>query len=42
VDHHEDDGELVSLRYGDGADAIVVATTRVETMLGDTGSRCTR
>jgi len=32
----EDDGELVPpLR--DGADAIVVATTRVETMLGDTG-----
>jgi valyl-tRNA synthetase len=37
VDHSEDDGELVSVRYGDGHDSIVVATTRVETMLGDTG-----
>ena len=37
VEHSEDDGELVSIRYGDGADQIVVATTRVETMLGDTG-----
>ncbi|MGQ0573466.1 MAG: valine--tRNA ligase [Pseudonocardia sp.] len=37
VDHSDDEGELVSIRYGDGADAIVVATTRVETMLGDTG-----
>jgi valyl-tRNA synthetase len=36
VDHTEDDGELVSIRYGDGDDAIVVATTRAETMLGDT------
>ncbi len=36
VDHSDDDGELVSIRYGDGADAVVVATTRVETMLGDT------
>jgi len=37
VDHAEDEGELVSLRYGDGPDAsVVVATTRVETMLGDT------
>jgi valyl-tRNA synthetase len=36
VDHHEDEGELVSIRYGDGANAIVVATTRAETMLGDT------
>src|SRR5690554_1449476 len=36
VDHTEDEGELVSIRYGDGADAIVVATTRAETMLGDT------
>ncbi len=36
VDHHDDDGELVSIRYGDGAGAIVVATTRAETMLGDT------
>jgi valyl-tRNA synthetase len=36
VEHTDDDGELVSIRYGDGADAIVVATTRTETMLGDT------
>jgi valyl-tRNA synthetase len=36
VDHSDDDGELVSIRYGDGSDSIVVATTRVETMLGDT------
>jgi len=37
VEHTEDEGELVSIRYGDGDDQIVVATTRVETMLGDTG-----
>ncbi|MGO9500828.1 MAG: valine--tRNA ligase [Streptosporangiaceae bacterium] len=37
VEHSDDEGELVSVRYGDGEDAIVVATTRVETMLGDTG-----
>jgi valyl-tRNA synthetase len=37
VEHHEDEGELVWLRYGDGEDSVVVATTRVETMLGDTG-----
>jgi valyl-tRNA synthetase len=36
VDHTEDEGELISIRYGDGAGAIVVATTRAETMLGDT------
>ncbi|WP_245720202.1 valine--tRNA ligase [Nocardia uniformis] len=36
VDHKEVDGELVSIRYGDGDDSIVVATTRAETMLGDT------
>ena len=36
VEHSDDDGELVSIRYGDGADEVVVATTRVETMLGDT------
>ncbi len=36
VDHTDDEGELVSIRYGDGDDQIVVATTRVETMLGDT------
>jgi valyl-tRNA synthetase len=37
VEHTDDEGELVSIRYGDGPDEIVVATTRVETMLGDTG-----
>jgi valyl-tRNA synthetase len=37
VEHTDDEGELVSIRYGDGPDQIVVATTRVETMLGDTG-----
>ncbi|WP_410649062.1 valine--tRNA ligase [Amycolatopsis sp. cmx-4-54] len=36
VKHEEVEGELVSMRYGDGEDAIVVATTRMETMLGDT------
>ncbi|MFC5996805.1 valine--tRNA ligase [Pseudonocardia hispaniensis] len=36
VEHKEVDGELVSIRYGDGEDSVVVATTRVETMLGDT------
>jgi len=36
VDHSDDDGELVYIRYGDGDNAIVVATTRAETMLGDT------
>lgn len=36
VDHSDDEGELVSIRYGDDADSIVVATTRAETMLGDT------
>jgi valyl-tRNA synthetase len=36
VDHAEEPGELVSIRYGDGDASIVVATTRVETMLGDT------
>jgi valyl-tRNA synthetase len=36
VAHSDDDGELVSIRYGDGDDSIVVATTRAETMLGDT------
>ncbi|WP_343948253.1 valine--tRNA ligase [Nonomuraea longicatena] len=33
VEHSEDEGELVSIRY---SDEIVVATTRAETMLGDT------
>jgi valyl-tRNA synthetase len=36
VEHSDDDGELVSIRYGDDDTAIVVATTRAETMLGDT------
>ena len=36
VDHIEVSGELVSMRYGDGDASVVVATTRVETMLGDT------
>ena len=33
VEHTDDEGELVSIRY---SDEIVVATTRAETMLGDT------
>ena len=32
VEHHDDEGELVSISYG----PVTVATTRVETMLGDT------
>jgi valyl-tRNA synthetase len=36
VDHSDDEGELVTIRYGDGRDSVDVATTRVETMLGDT------
>jgi valyl-tRNA synthetase len=36
VEHEDDAGELVSIRYGEGDDSIVVATTRAETMLGDT------
>jgi valyl-tRNA synthetase len=36
VEHTDDEGELVSIRYGDGDESIVVATTRAETMLGDT------
>ncbi|WP_049567860.1 valine--tRNA ligase [Streptomyces sp. SBT349] len=39
VEYQEDDGELVSIRYGEGEtaeDTVVVATTRAETMLGDT------
>ena len=38
VVHKDVDGELVSLRYGslaDDEDHVIVATTRVETMLGD-------
>ncbi len=39
VEHEEEDGELISIRYGGtepGEPSIVVATTRAETMLGDT------
>ncbi|MER6123610.1 valine--tRNA ligase [Streptomyces sp. NPDC001795] len=36
VEYQEDDGELVSIKYGEGDDTVVVATTRAETMLGDT------
>jgi len=36
VEHEDRDGELVSIRYGEGEDTVVVATTRAETMLGDT------
>src|SRR5699024_12453538 len=36
VEHRDDDGELVSVRYDDQDTSIVVATTRAETMLGDT------
>jgi valyl-tRNA synthetase len=36
VDHAEEPGELTSIRYGEGNASIVVATTRPETMLGDT------
>ena len=39
VEHDEVDGELVTFRYplSDGSGDVDVATTRVETMLGDTG-----
>ncbi|MEN3263256.1 MAG: valyl-tRNA synthetase [Pseudonocardia sp.] len=38
VEHREVEGELVSIKYGsdDAGTSLVVATTRVETMLGDT------
>jgi len=36
VEYGDDEGELISIRYGDGDSAVVVATTRAETMLGDT------
>ncbi|SCD45589.1 valyl-tRNA synthetase [Streptomyces sp. BpilaLS-43] len=36
VDYQDDEGELVSIRYGEGEESLVVATTRAETMLGDT------
>jgi len=35
VEHHDDAGEFVQVRYGDGDQSIVVATTRAETMMGD-------
>ncbi|HEY5832885.1 valine--tRNA ligase [Streptomyces sp.] len=36
VEYQDDDGELVSITYGEGDETVVVATTRAETMLGDT------
>ncbi|MFE5846829.1 valine--tRNA ligase [Streptomyces niveus] len=36
VEYQDDSGELVSIKYGDGDETLVVATTRAETMLGDT------
>src|SRR4029079_4837867 len=36
VEHSDDDGELVSIRYGEGDASIVVATTRAETLLRET------
>jgi valyl-tRNA synthetase len=36
VEYEDRDGELVSIRYGSGEAEIIVATTRAETMLGDT------
>ena len=38
VDHVDEEGELAELRYpgSDGSDGVIVATTRAETMLGDT------
>ena len=35
VEHQDDEGEFVQIRYGDGEESIVIATTRAETMLGD-------
>ena len=35
VEHQDDAGEFVSVRYGEGDQSIVVATTRPETMMGD-------
>lgn len=35
VDHQDDAGEFVQVRYGEGDIQITVATTRAETMLGD-------
>jgi len=36
VEHSDDEGELIAIRYGEGDTSIIVATTRAETMLGDT------
>src|SRR5262249_57822656 len=38
VDHSDDEGELVSIRYGDGDASVVVATTRDATLLGNTAA----
>jgi valyl-tRNA synthetase len=35
VEHSDDSGEFVQVRYGDDDISIVVATTRAETMMGD-------
>ncbi|MFM7463162.1 MAG: valine--tRNA ligase, partial [Actinomycetota bacterium] len=35
VEHSDDAGEFVQIRYGDDETSITVATTRAETMLGD-------
>ena len=35
VEHQDDAGEFVSIKYGEGDATITVATTRPETMLGD-------
>jgi valyl-tRNA synthetase len=35
VEHQDDAGEFVQIRYGEGDQSIVIATTRAETMLGD-------
>ena len=35
VEHQDDAGEFVSVRYGEGEQSITVATTRPETMMGD-------
>ena len=35
VEHQDDAGEFVSVRYGEGEHSITVATTRPETMMGD-------
>jgi len=35
VEHQDDEGEFVQVRYGEDEQSIVVATTRAETMMGD-------